>query len=229
VEHFPNVFHLEHYAHLSQLGNGSHRGTVQAVTATADDVVCLAAQWIHEGRRVDIRALAGELRVSRTTLHRRVGNRDRLLGQALWTMAEEAIRKVDAELDADLHGQPPPGGYAAAAVTAFNRAVAANQGLRRFLDEEPLTAVRVLTDSRGFVQPRIVAAVEDRLRRDLDGRDDPPFAPTDQLAFALVRLSESFLYANVIADRAPDIDTANRLIVALINSWLASLPPDGEP
>ena len=115
------------------------------------------------------------------------------------------------------------GGHAAAAITAFNRSVAADAGLRRFLDDEPLTAVRVLTDSRGFIQPRIVAAVEDVLRRDLAGRDEPPFARPDQLAYALVRLSESFLYADAIADRAPDVETANRFAVALIDSWLASV------
>lgn len=243
--------------------------TVRAVTATTDDVVCLAAQWIHEGRRVDLRALAAELGVSRTTLHRRVGNREALLGRALWTLAEEAMRRVDAELDAQTHADPDPDlapgagagagdgdgdshvdapvdpglgsgtsraggtdgggrtpshGHAAAAVTAFNRAVATHPGLRRFLDDEPLTAVRLLTDSRGFIQPRIVAAVEDVLRRDLDGHDDPPFARADQLAYALVRLSESFLYADVIADRQPDVETVNRLAVALIESWLASVP-----
>jgi hypothetical protein len=39
-----------------------------------------------------------------------------------------------------------------------------------------------------------------------------------------VRLSETFLYADVIADRAPDVETANRLASALIDSWLASAP-----
>jgi AcrR family transcriptional regulator len=214
---------VEHYAHLFHDGNGS-AGTVHGVTATTDDVVCLAAQWIHEGRRVDLRALAAELGVSRTTLHRRVGNREALLGRALWVMAEEAMRRVDSDLGANPEGAAPHRRHAAAAITRFNRAVATNPGLRRFIDEEPRTAVRVLTDARGFIQPRIVAAVEELLRRDLDGRDDPPFARADQLAYALVRLSETFLYADVIADRAPDVETANRLASALIDSWLASAP-----
>ena len=207
-------------------------GTVRAVTATTEDVVCLAARWIHEGRRVDLRAMAAELGVSRTTLHRRVGNRETLLGRALWTLAEAAMRRVEADLAARAENAEDeattattPRGHAAAAITAFNRSVAADAGLRRFLDDEPLTAVRVLTDSRGFIQPRIVAAVEDVLRRDLAGRDEPPFARPDQLAYALVRLSESFLYADAIADRAPDVETANRLAVALIESWLASVTP----
>ncbi len=45
--------------------------------------------------------------------------------------------------------------------------------------------------------------------------DDEP-----ALAYALVRLGESFLYADVLADRKPDVDTANRLQQALVEgAW----------
>jgi hypothetical protein len=39
-------------------------------------------------------------------------------------------------------------------------------------------------------------------------------APT--LAYAIVRISEGFLYADVIADRAPDVDRAVTVIEALL-------------
>ena len=42
--------------------------------------------------------------------------------------------------------------------------------------------------------------------------------PPDQLAYALVRLGESFLYSDVVADRPPDIDSANTLECALIEA-----------
>ncbi len=38
----------------------------------------------------------------------------------------------------------------------------------------------------------------------------------DALAYALVRLGESFLYADVLAARKPDVATADRLQRALI-------------
>jgi AcrR family transcriptional regulator len=226
VEHFRNMFHQWHYArqvHVSQevaLSAVRSRPMTATTAATTEDVVCLAAQWIDEGRRVDLRAMSAELGVSRTTLHRRVGNRDTLLGRALWRLAEEAIRSAQARFDA---GERPHRLESVARIMLFNQAVAAHRGLHRFLDDEPLTAVRVLTDSRGFVQPRIVAAVEEVLRRDLGpGDHEPPFARTEQLAYAVVRLSESFLYADAIADRTPDVDAANRLVAALVESWMAS-------
>jgi len=43
-----------------------------------------------------------------------------------------------------------------------------------------------------------------------------PIIEPGALAYALVRLGESFLYADVLAARQPDVDTANRLQQALI-------------
>ena len=40
---------------------------------------------------------------------------------------------------------------------------------------------------------------------------------TPTLAYAILRISESFLYADVIADRAPDVDRAITLIEALLS------------
>jgi hypothetical protein len=39
---------------------------------------------------------------------------------------------------------------------------------------------------------------------------------TPTLAYAVLRISESFLYSDVIADRAPDIDRATTVIEGLL-------------
>jgi hypothetical protein len=62
-------------------------------------------------------------------------------------------------------------------------------------------------------------------REDLLGRDVAEFGlvtliEPGALAYALVRLGESFLYADVIAARKPDVATANRLQQALIEGIL---------
>ena len=51
----------------------------------------------------------------------------------------------------------------------------------------------------------------ERGRGCFDARLDTP-----TLAYAIVRISEGFLYADVIADRAPDIDRAITVIEALL-------------
>jgi hypothetical protein len=98
----------------------------------------------------------------------------------------------------------------------FNAIVSQSAGLRRLLDDEPTLTLRVLTDPRGRVQPRVVAFVEALLRRDVAEFGLVTLIEPGALAYALVRLGESFLYADVLAARKPDVATADRLQQALV-------------
>jgi len=91
--------------------------------------------------------------------------------------------------------------------------------------------MRVLTDPRGRVQTGIVAFIEDLLRRDVAEFGLVTLIEPEALAYALVRLGESFLYADVLAARKPDVATANRLQQALIEGVLsqASRPQASRP
>ena len=182
-----------------------------------DPIVAVAAQWIQDGKRLDMQGLADELGVSRVTLFRRVGSREALLSKALWIltqcMLETAAARWEAERPArELH-TPGTGRY-------INAMVARSKGLRRLLEDEPALAMRVLTNPRGQVQAGVVAFVEDLLRRDIEEFGLVTLIDPDALAYALVRLGESFLYADVLAARKPDVQTANRLQRALIEGIL---------
>lgn len=183
--------------------------------ATPDQVVRAAVAWLDAGRRVDLQLLGAELGISRATLHRKVGNRDNLLGLALAHMARGTLRLAEQEWD---EGHRRHDLRSASVIMAFNEHVAASRGLRRLLDEEPMTAVRVLTDSRGHVQPTVVAAFEELFVQDEKDGFLRPVVPHAQLAYAIVRLGESFLYADVIADRPPDVEAAGTLECALIEA-----------
>jgi AcrR family transcriptional regulator len=175
--------------------------------------VLLAARWVDEGRRLDMQGLADELGVSRATLFRHVGSREALLGAALAVLTECtlecAARRWEAQRSAGELHTPGTGRY-------INEIVSESVGLRRLLDDEPALTLRVLTDPLGPVQPRVVAFVESLLRRDMAEFGLVTLTEPDALAFALVRLAESFLYADVLAARTPDVATANRLAQALI-------------
>ena len=177
----------------------------------------VAAQWIIDGRRLDMQGLADELGVSRVTLFRRVGSREALLSKALWLLTQRMLLMASARWEAErpegeLH-TPGTGRY-------INAIVAQSKGLRRLLDDEPALAIRVLTDPRGQVQSGIVAFIEELLRRDIEEFGLITLIEPDALAYALVRLGESFLYADVLAARKPDVETANRLQRALIEGVL---------
>lgn len=96
----------------------------------------------------------------------------------------------------------------------FRYALSTAGPVRRLLDEEPATAIRVLTDPRGRVQPRLVEACTELLQRDVDEHGLVPQIP--------VPLGESFLYSEVLAARAPDLEAATTVIDALITSVLAN-------
>lgn len=175
--------------------------------------VSRAACWVGDGKRLDMQALADELGVSRATLFRRVGGREELLSKALWVLTERtltmAAERWEAERPEGAMHTPGTGRY-------INKIVARSHGLRRLLDDEPALAMRVLTDPRGRVQTGIVSFVEELLRRDMAEFGFVPVIEPHALAFALVRLGESFIYADVLAARVPDVATADRLQQALI-------------
>ena len=160
--------------------------------------VLLAARWIDEGRRLDMQGLADDLGVSRATLFRHVGSREALLGAALAVLTDLMLECAAARWEAqrptgELH-TPGTGRY-------INELVSQSKGLRRLLDDEPALTLRVLTDPLGPVQPRVVAFVETLLRRDVAEFGLVTLAEPNALAYALVRLAESFLYADVLAAR----------------------------
>ena len=45
-----------------------------------------------------------------------------------------------------------------------------------------------------------------------------PDVDVDTLAYAVVRLGESFLYADVLASRAPDLEACTTLVNALVTA-----------
>jgi AcrR family transcriptional regulator len=180
-------------------------------------IVAAAARWIEDGKRLDMQGLADELGVSRVTLFRRVGSREALLGKALWMLTqctlETAATRWEAERpEGELH-TPGTGRH-------LNAIVAQSNGLRRLLDDEPALAIRVLTNPRGQVQTGLVAFIEELLRRDIEEFGLITLIEPDALAQVLVRLGESFLYADVLAGRKPDVETANRLQRALVEGVL---------
>lgn len=146
--------------------------------------------------------LARDLRVSRATLYRVVGSRDRLLGDVLWQLArrtlDAAVRDADA---AALTGVDRLLGIS----TRFNDEVAAFRPMQRFLREEPGDAVRILFGSTARVHGRAVRAWARMFRQALESGEleGLPF-DVDETAYVFVRIGESILYGNMLAGIVPD-------------------------
>jgi len=175
------------------------------------EIFAAAVDTFAAGQRLDMRSLARRLGVARATLYRRAGNRERLLDEMLWWRARRLLAD-QVQATASLTGTE----RLVEVIGGVLRAIARDRPLRAFLESDPETALRLLTGTRSTVHRGMARALEQLidLERGRGGFEASLDTPT--LAYAILRISESFLYADVIADRAPDTDRAITLIEALL-------------
>jgi AcrR family transcriptional regulator len=180
-------------------------------TDIPSNVFVAALQAFLELRRLEMRSLAAELGMSRSSLYRKVRSRDHLLGAVLWYLTRRSILRA---LEVSQHLSGPQ--RVLAVVDAFLHDVHGQPGLARLLREEPEASLRVLTSKRGGVQQHVIGAVEQLLAQEEARGAAQLTLDRSTLAYVIVRIGESFLYADVIADNPPDVDRAVELVAQLL-------------
>ncbi len=180
------------------------------VDETAVAIRRAARRMLLAGRPVDVGEVAAEVGVDRTTVFRRAGRRDALVADALWSVGAPTWERCLVEV--------PPGSpdRVAEVMTAFVRYLIGAAWFRAFLHRDPHRALRILTTSEGTVQAEVVARV--RALLDEEAAAQPPVVDLDPdaLAYLLVRVAESYSYADLIAGCEPDADAARTVFVALV-------------
>jgi AcrR family transcriptional regulator len=199
---------LSWYAVTDAATTVSRRGRPAA--ASRDDVLGAALHRYLRGRRIDVQAIAAELGLGRTTIYRWFGSREELIGEVLFRAAQpllEAARKA-------ARGRGGPA--LLDTFDRFNRGLADAPALRQFLEQERDAALRIITFSGGFLQPRMVATItgliEDEVRA---GTYEPPVEPTT-LGYAIVRLAEAFLFNDAAAGIRGDVDRLREVEAAIL-------------
>jgi AcrR family transcriptional regulator len=185
-------------------------GTGTPVMVPAE-IFAAAVDTFASGQRLDMRSLARRIGVARATLYRRAGNREQLLDQLLWWRARRLLDD-QVRTSADLAGTA----RLSAVIGGVLRMIAGDRPLRVFLESDPETALRILTGTRSAVHQGMAGALENLIDLERGRGTFDASLDTRTLAYAIVRVSEGFLYADVIADRAPDIGRAVTLIEALL-------------
>src|SRR5213080_4859145 len=108
-----------------------------------------ARRMYLKGRRVDMRALAAELEISRPTLYRWTGQREQLLSDVLWSLSDEIFQRARQE-----HPRHEGAKRLLAIYRKHVGALVEAQPLHVFLRQETQVALRVLTSPLGGVQRR---------------------------------------------------------------------------
>lgn len=183
--------------------------------ATPLDLYQLARHDWLAGERIDIGALAARLNIGRATAFRWVGSRDLLLSEILWSLCDELMNETAAR-------QRGRGAQRVAAICeGAVRALVDFEPLRRFVRSDPEYAVRLLTSKLGPVQGRAIERVRALLQHEADrGALEPPLA-VDTLAYLIVRLCESFVYADATSEQQVDVADAGLAIELLLSGRVA--------
>ena len=177
--------------------------------STPMDAFDLARQWFLEGRRLDMQQLAAELGVGRATLYRWCGSRELLLGEVIWSVQRDGLETAWART----RGEPVD--RLVRALTRVLRDIREYEPLRVFVAEGGEYALRVLTSNHSIVQRRLIDWFAQWLNEEVDL--DPSVDPND-LAYAIVRVLESFVWSDMITGAAPQPDKGGRMAGLLVSA-----------
>ncbi len=187
-----------------------HETTSKRVTPL--DVFKLARRKWLAGERVDVGKLASELGIGRATVFRWVGTREHLYGEICSALfAKELVRAQEAARGSGLDNLLDT-------IDRLLRSLAAAAPLRRFVAEDPEFAMRVLTSRASPVQYRCTQAIRERIDELVAAGTMQPALPPDELAYIVVRITESFLYRDVITGAEADVEAAIGAIRILLTA-----------
>jgi AcrR family transcriptional regulator len=155
--------------------------------------------------------LAARVGVAKATLYRWTGSREQLIGEVISYLSDLSFERALAattELD---------GVERVMAVYRHNVAtIVAFEPLRRFVRSETPLAIRVLTLRGSVVEATVSRQIAQLLEQELRRGSMTLRAPAGDLAYAIVKVTEGFIYADPVAEIEPDIDAASGIIRLLL-------------
>jgi AcrR family transcriptional regulator len=191
---------------------GLDRALADARKPTPLDALELARRRWVAGERLEMGAMATELGISRATLYSWVGSRERLLGEVLWSFAEAGVAQARAQ------AQGTGADYIIDVTSRFVRLNAEFEPMRRFISSDPELALRLLTSKHGPVQERMIAVARELLEEQVESEALTPALDLDTLAYLMVRVSESFLYSDLITGAEPETEKAVEVVRLLLTA-----------
>src|ERR1700761_5603827 len=147
-------------------GRSGKRG--RPPTASPDDVLALVTQLYLDGQRVDVTVVAASLGLGRATIYRWFGSRETLLGEVVARQLELLVARKRAEV------RRRGAAGLLEVLDRVNRTLTHSRAVRRLLEQERDSAMRMLTTSAGVVEPRAVACIQALIEEEMERGYDPP-------------------------------------------------------
>ena len=178
--------------------------------ATEADLRAAARRRFMAGERISLEDLAAELGISRATAYRWAGNAELLAAQVIASLVEDTFARSVREAK---------GRGAERIVDATARGlryIATSKPYQAFIRRDPERALRIVASKEAPVQSRTIALNQQLIEEEV--KSGALSLPVDAhtMAYALVRIGESFLYADAIAGEKPDLDKAVEILKLML-------------
>ncbi|HMU27552.1 MAG TPA: QsdR family transcriptional regulator [Solirubrobacterales bacterium] len=183
-----------------------------APRATPADAFRAALRAFVRGPRLDMEKLAQDLGISKTTLYRWTGPRDKLLSEILCFFGEEAAR---------IGREASEGATGVRRIELFTRGFVESivnfEPHRRFVRSETELAFRLVLTRGSQVQSTVVERFAEVLREEEASGNLGLRAPAGDLAYAAIRIIEGFIYNDALTEDSPDVEKAVSIVCLLVD------------
>jgi AcrR family transcriptional regulator len=178
-----------------------HHGPIATTTSPKPDreaALRVARRRFLRRERFDVSAIAAELGLNRVTLYRWFGSRDAFLIETVWSLTEHVLTEIDRGLSS--------AGAARIVEMAdqFLTTILGDPGMQNWLSTEAEQVMRLCTRHDMGYQPRLIAAFETALAREVADGAMSLDIDTYEMAFVIVRLLETYTYLDLITGEPAD-------------------------
>lgn len=177
---------------------------------TPPDLHALARDWFLAHRRIELQKLAAELGISRATAYRWAGSAGQLMGVVLGSLTDETFRQIESRT------RHRGSDRIVEVLEAGMRYARQFEPLHRFLNQDPQTGLKLLASRHGPVQARTSANLQRLIETEIDAGHMHLSVTPQAMAYALTRIVESFLYADLITGQKPDTGSAREIVRLLL-------------
>jgi diguanylate cyclase (GGDEF)-like protein len=191
----------------------SHEAPALRHETTPADAFELARHMLVKGEPVELATLAERLGVTPECLEDWCGDRASLLGEVVAMLSTDLLLRAKEE-HAELRGTE----RVLAVYEQFACAVANFRPLHLLLQADPQGTFQMLTSGNGHVHPAAVSQIHALLIEEhARGALHTPESELRNLAYAIVRLAEAFLYNDAALATEPQVQRTTRIVARLLD------------
>lgn len=183
---------------------------------TRSDLISHAKSTLLAGKRVDMAALASELQIARATLYRWSKDREHLLNEVFLMLVDETFDWIEHRAEEKkLCGIERIMFW----VEQMMRTSSGSAPIRTMLHNEPNLALKILTNGykqAGTVQRKVIQKLESIICHEVEEGTYVARLDSVTLAHVIIRLTDSFIYGDIIGGAEVDQVEIAKVIRSLL-------------